>query len=98
MFTKQKFQHNTGFEPNIVCECLSVAIIIALVVPGMGATILPKSVMSSFPISEIKMLVILDATFQSVVGIVRLRERHLSKSAQALSILLRKIIIYNCSL
>ncbi|HJV45283.1 MAG TPA: LysR family transcriptional regulator [Bacillota bacterium] len=72
-----------GFEPNIVCECSSVAIIIALVVAGIGATILPKSVMSSFPIGEIKMLDILDATFQSDVGIVWLRERHLSKSAQA---------------
>ncbi|WP_134699323.1 LysR family transcriptional regulator [Ammoniphilus sp. YIM 78166] len=72
-----------GFEPNIVCECSSVAIIIALVVAGIGATILPKSVMSSFPMSEIKMLDILDATFQSDVGIVWLRERYLSKSAQA---------------
>ncbi|WP_157090840.1 LysR substrate-binding domain-containing protein [Heyndrickxia acidicola] len=61
--TKQKFQHNTGFEPNIVCECSSVRIIIALVVARMGATILPKLVMSSFPISESKMLVLLDATF-----------------------------------
>lgn len=72
-----------GFEPKIVCECSSVAIIIALVVAGIGATILPKSVMSSFPISEIKMLDILDATFQSDVGIIWLRERYLSKSAQA---------------
>ncbi|MBP1934538.1 LysR family transcriptional regulator [Ammoniphilus resinae] len=72
-----------GFEPNIVCECSSVAIIIALVVAGIGATILPKSVMSSFPILEIKMLDILDATFQSDVGIVWLKERHLSKSSQA---------------
>lgn len=72
-----------GFEPNIVCECSSVAIIIALIVAGIGATILPKSVMSSFPISEIKMLDILDTTFQSEVGVVWLKERYLSKSAQA---------------
>ncbi|CAM3019961.1 LysR family transcriptional regulator [Paenibacillus sediminis] len=72
-----------GFEPNIICECSSVAIIIALVVTGIGATILPKSVMSSFPISEIKMLDIPDTSFQSEVGIVWLKNRYLSKSAQA---------------
>jgi len=72
-----------GFEPNIVCECSSVAIIIALVIAGIGATILPKSVMSSFPISQIKMLDIFDASFQSDVGIVWLKERHFSKSARA---------------
>ncbi|NHC40613.1 hypothetical protein G6549_11570 [Bacillus sp. MM2020_1] len=54
----------------MVCECSSVTIMIALVVADMGATILPKSVRSSFPISEIKMLVIPDATFQYVVCII----------------------------
>ncbi len=73
--TKQKFQPNTGFKPNIVGVCSRVAIIIALEVAGIWATILPKSVMSSFPISEIKMLDIIDATFQSDDGIVWLRER-----------------------
>jgi DNA-binding transcriptional LysR family regulator len=72
-----------GFEPSIICECSSVAIIIALVVSGIGATILPKSVMSSFPISEIRMLDIADTSFQSEVGIVWLKNRYLSKSAQA---------------
>ncbi|MBE9914253.1 LysR family transcriptional regulator [Paenibacillus donghaensis] len=73
-----------GFEPNTICECSSVAIIIALVVAGIGATILPKSVMSSFPISEIRMLDLPDTSFQSEVGIVWLKNRYLSKSAQAL--------------
>jgi DNA-binding transcriptional LysR family regulator len=72
-----------GFEPSIICECSSVAIIIALVVSGIGATILPKSVMSSFPISEIKILDITDTSFHSEVGIVWLKNRYLSKSAQA---------------
>lgn len=72
-----------GFEPNIVCECSSVAIIIALVAAGIGAAILPKSVMSSFPLSKIKMLMIRDAALQSDVGIVWLSERYLPNSAQA---------------
>lgn len=72
-----------GFEPNIVCECSSVAIIIALIVAGIGVAILPKSVMSSFPTPEIRMLDIVDTAFQSEVGVVWHKERYLSKSAKA---------------
>jgi LysR family transcriptional regulator, salicylic acid-responsive activator of bsdBCD len=72
-----------GFEPNIICECSSVAIIMALVVEGIGATIVPKSVMSSFPMLEVNMLDIPETTFQSEVGIVWLRNRYLSKSARS---------------
>lgn len=71
-----------GFEPNMTCECSSVAIIIALVVAGIGATILPKSVMTSFRIPDIQVLDIYDTSFQSEVGIVWLQNRYLSKSAQ----------------
>lgn len=71
----------SGFEPNIICECSSVAITIALVVAGIGGSILPKSVMSSFPISQIKMLDITDTSFQSEVGVAWLQNRYLSKSA-----------------
>ncbi|WP_078429226.1 LysR family transcriptional regulator [Alkalihalobacterium alkalinitrilicum] len=72
-----------GFEPNIICECSSVAIIIALVGSGIGATILPKSVMDSFPIPEIKQLEISDTSFESDVGILWLKDRYLSNSARA---------------
>ncbi|MDB5084379.1 MAG: LysR family transcriptional regulator [Bacilli bacterium] len=71
-----------GFEPNFICECSSVAIIVALVVAGIGASILPKSVMSSFPIAEIQMLDIPDTSFQSDTGVVWLKNRYLSKSAR----------------
>lgn len=71
-----------GFEPNIICECSSVAIIMSLVASGIGATIFPKSVMSSFPVSVVQMLDIEDADFQSEVGIVWLKDHYLSKSAQ----------------
>lgn len=72
-----------GVEPNFVCECSSVAIIIALVVAGFGASIMPKSVLSSFPIPEIRTIELFDAAFQSDVGIVWLKDRYLSRSAQA---------------
>lgn len=71
-----------SFEPNIVCECSSVAILISLVVAGIGAAILPKSVMSSFPIAAIDMLDITDTSFLSEVGIVWLRGRYLSQNAR----------------
>lgn len=71
-----------GIEPKILCECSSVAIIIALVAAGIGATILPKSVMASFPLTNIAMFDIANADFHSEVGIVWLKDRYLSKSAR----------------
>ncbi|MNH85915.1 HTH-type transcriptional regulator CynR [compost metagenome] len=71
-----------GFEPNIICECSSVAIIIALVAAGIGATVLPESVMSAFPIPQIRTVQLSDAHFQSDVGLVWLKERYLTKSAR----------------
>jgi DNA-binding transcriptional LysR family regulator len=71
-----------GFEPNIICECSSVAIIMTLIAQGIGATVFPKSVMSSFPATVVKMLDIQDADFQSSVGILWLKDRYVSKSAQ----------------
>ncbi|MNN31433.1 HTH-type transcriptional regulator GltC [compost metagenome] len=71
-----------GFEPNIICECSSVAIIIALVAAGIGVTVLPESVMSAFPIPQIRTVELSDAHFQSDVGLVWLKERYLTKSAR----------------
>ncbi|MFF2482248.1 LysR family transcriptional regulator [Paenibacillus sp. NPDC058071] len=71
-----------GFEPNVICECSSVAVIMALVAAGIGATVFPKSVMASFPLPTIRMLTIEDADIQSEVGIVWLKDRYLSKSAR----------------
>ncbi|MGZ9585789.1 LysR family transcriptional regulator [Paenibacillus marinisediminis] len=71
-----------GFEPPVLCECSSVAIILAFVAAGIGVTILPKSVMSSFSLSNIKMYDITNTDFESEVGIVWLKDRYLSKSAQ----------------
>ncbi|WP_169090922.1 LysR family transcriptional regulator [Paenibacillus sp. PL91] len=71
-----------GFEPNIICECSSVAIIMSLIAGGIGATVFPKSVMSSFPTNVVKMLRIEDADFQSEVGILWLKDHYLPKRAQ----------------
>ncbi|MCM3783746.1 LysR family transcriptional regulator [Neobacillus mesonae] len=72
-----------GFTPDIICECSSVAILMSLISSGIGASVFPKSIMSSFPAAGVKMLEIEDADFQSDVGIVWLKDRYLSKSARS---------------
>lgn len=76
-----EFRQN-GLEPQILCECSSVAIILAFVAAGIGATILPKSVMASFPLNNTRMYDIANVEFQSDVGIVWLQDRYLSKTAK----------------
>ncbi|TBL81332.1 LysR family transcriptional regulator [Paenibacillus thalictri] len=71
-----------GFEPQVICECSSVTIILSLVAAGIGATVFPKSVMSSFTLLGIKVLAISDTDFQSDVGVLWLKDRYLSKSAR----------------
>ncbi|MFD1953264.1 LysR family transcriptional regulator [Paenibacillus thailandensis] len=71
-----------GHTPHIICECSSVAIIMAMVAQGIGVTVFPKSVMDSFPLSAIAMLEISDASFLSEVGVVWLKNRYLSRGAR----------------
>lgn len=71
-----------GIDPYILCECSSVAIIVSLVAAGIGATVLPGSVVSSFAIPGIKTASISNAGFHTDVGIVWLKDRYLSKSAR----------------
>ncbi|WP_028559125.1 LysR family transcriptional regulator [Paenibacillus pinihumi] len=71
-----------GVLPSVICECSSVVIIIALVASGLGATILPKSVMDASLFNNVRMLDMEQANFQSDVGIVWLKERYLSRSAR----------------
>lgn len=72
----------SGLEPPILCECSSVAIIVALVAAGIGATILPKSVTASFPLADVAACTIAGTDFHSEIGIVWLKDRYLSKSAR----------------
>lgn len=74
--------HSAGLEPLILCECSSVAIIVALVAAGIGATILPKSVTASFPLADITACELENTDFYSQIGLVWLRDRYLSRSAR----------------
>jgi DNA-binding transcriptional LysR family regulator len=71
-----------GFQPEFICECSSVAVILSLIAEGIGAAVLPESVMRSFPTERIRTLAIADANFFSDVGIVWLKDRYLSKAAE----------------
>ncbi|NMO98201.1 LysR family transcriptional regulator [Paenibacillus lemnae] len=71
-----------GFEPHVICECSSVAIIMSFIAEGIGATIFPKSVMSSYTGNVVTALELEDAELQSSVGIVWLKNHYLSKSAE----------------
>jgi DNA-binding transcriptional LysR family regulator len=71
-----------GLTPRVLCECSSVAITVALVASGIGATLLPKSVMASFATPNIRQVTITNAEFHSEVGVVWLQDRYLSKSAK----------------
>ncbi|WP_135557289.1 LysR family transcriptional regulator [Paenibacillus cymbidii] len=74
--------HDKGLEPHIICECSSVAVIISLVATGIGATLLPKSVMASFEVANIAVLDVANADLRSEVGVVWKSNRYLSKSAR----------------
>ncbi|XID91309.1 LysR family transcriptional regulator [Paenibacillaceae bacterium WGS1546] len=71
-----------GLQPRVVSECSSVAIAISLVAAGIGIAILPESVMNSFAPPSIAQVSIADADLHSEVGLVWLKDRHLSKSAR----------------
>jgi len=74
--------HDAGQEPRILCECSSVTIILSLVAAGIGATILPKSVLTTFPLPSIRMFELNSEPFYSEVGLIWIKDRYLSKSAR----------------
>ncbi|RAK16890.1 molybdate transport repressor ModE-like protein [Anoxybacillus vitaminiphilus] len=71
-----------NIHPNVVCECQDVNIVLSLISSGIGASILPKTVISPLVERELTVLSITDASLQSEIALVWLKERHLSKAAQ----------------
>lgn len=71
-----------GFEPNVICECPDVSMLLSLVTAGVGATIIPKSSLTSFPLPNLQTLEIEDSTLYSESAIIWLKDRHLSKQAK----------------
>jgi len=71
-----------GQAPRIFCECSSVAVILGLVAQGLGASLLPRSVLSSFRSEDFQILKLENAVLQAEVGLVWLQDRYLSRSAE----------------
>lgn len=71
-----------GFEPNVICECPDVSMILSLVSAGVGATIIPKSSLVSFPMPNIHILELEDSSLFSESAVIWLKDRYLSKQAK----------------
>ncbi|MEH6947726.1 LysR family transcriptional regulator [Bacillus sp. JJ634] len=69
------------FEPNIVCECPNVSVILSLIIAGIGASILPKNFVSSHLSTKVKVVDILDFPTQAETAVIWLKDRRLSESA-----------------
>ncbi|MFJ8265819.1 LysR family transcriptional regulator [Peribacillus asahii] len=68
-------------QPNILCECTDVNILLSLVASGIGASIIPQTSVPTNFNDELKTLDILNTSFQSETALVWLKDRYLSKAA-----------------
>ena len=71
-----------GFEPNVICECPDVGMLLPLVAEGVGATIVPKSAIAHNQTKNIQHLEIEDSSLQSESAIIWLKDRYMSRAAQ----------------
>ncbi|HEY9576760.1 MAG TPA: LysR family transcriptional regulator [Pseudobacillus sp.] len=71
-----------GIDLNIICECPDAAMLLSLVRTGLGAALLPKSTLLSFPTNGLQIVEIEDCTIQSESAIIWLKDRYLSKKAE----------------
>jgi DNA-binding transcriptional LysR family regulator len=74
--------HEAGHTPQILCECSSVTVILSLVAAGIGATILPKSVITSLPLAGTSAYELAHTPYYSEVGLIWIKDRYLSKGAR----------------
>ncbi|MFZ7946979.1 MULTISPECIES: LysR family transcriptional regulator [Bacillaceae] len=70
-----------GIDLNIVCECPDAATLLMLVFAGIGATILPKSLITYIPTKFIRVMEISDYPFYTESSVIWLKDRPLSKTA-----------------
>lgn len=71
-----------GFEPNIICECPDVTMLLSLVNEGVGATIVPKSAIAINQAANIQSFDLEDSALQSESAVIWLKDRYLSKAAR----------------
>jgi len=76
----EKFR-SKGLQPSIVCQCPDAAMLLSLVRAEVGAAILPRSTLLSFPTDDLRIVEIEDTMIESESAVIWLKDRHLSKSA-----------------
>jgi len=74
--------HKRGLEPEIICECPDVDMLLGLVAEQIGITIIPENTSMKFHQNKIQLLEIMDASIISESAIIWLKQRYLPKSAQ----------------
>lgn len=70
-----------GLVPNVVCQCPDATMLISLVQAEVGAAILPKSTLNSFPTDNLNIIEIEESKIESESAVIWLKDRYLSKSA-----------------
>lgn len=71
-----------GFTPNIICDCIDLAMIVTLIKEGLGVTILPRNSLDKLSTNGIKILEFVDCNIQSQATIIWPKNRYLSKNAR----------------
>ncbi|WAA10949.1 LysR family transcriptional regulator [Fervidibacillus albus] len=71
-----------GYEPNIICECPDVDMLLGLVSEGLGVSIVPESTFLKPFYRNVTILSISDATIMSKASIIWLKGRYLPQSAR----------------
>ncbi|MFK2825265.1 LysR family transcriptional regulator [Bacillus sp. B190/17] len=71
-----------GFQPDVICECPDASMLLSLVRTGLGAALLPKSTLLSFPTDDLKIVEIQDHVIHSESAVIWLKDRYLSKKAE----------------
>ncbi|WP_026695542.1 LysR family transcriptional regulator [Peribacillus kribbensis] len=71
-----------GIEPNVLCKCPDVNVLLSLVSAGIGASIVPKSAVPPYMSHKVRVLEIKDSLVHSNVALVWKKERYLSKATQ----------------
>ena len=69
-------------KPNILCECHDVNVLLSMVSAGIGASIVPESAVSPQGVKGVRVLDIIDSSFQSNIALIWRNDRYLSKTAK----------------
>nr|WP_106781551.1 LysR family transcriptional regulator [Lysinibacillus timonensis] len=71
-----------GFTPNIVCDCIDLAMIVSLIKEGLGVTILPRTSLNRFDKDGLKILEFVNLGIQSKAMVIWHNNRYLSKNVR----------------